>query len=123
MPYAPMQKWMIWSTPILGNHHFSDGFFSETREELIKIVEQSLFLCLFRLVLSMGIHCFGEISYRDSAQFPSVSGGPWRFALPEGTAAKDPPRRAVVFVVGGCTYEEAEKIWGVATWWIIPLSK
>eukprot|EP00438_Fugacium_kawagutii_P004412 Skav228597 [mRNA] locus=scaffold1161:185259:186851:+ [translate_table: standard] len=22
-------------------------------------------------------------------------------------AAKDPPRRAVVFVVGGCTYEEA----------------
>ena len=53
--------------------------------------------------VTMGIHCFG-IPLRDSPQFPSVSGLP--LAVAPGTAAKDPPRRAVVFVVGGCTYEE-----------------
>eukprot|EP00435_Cladocopium_sp_Y103_P050591 s77_g15.t1 len=35
---------------------------------------------------------------------------PYMQSKVSGTAAKDPPRRAVVFVVGGCTYEEARDI-------------
>jgi len=52
---------------------------------------------------------YGNPLFWDTSEgFPAVPVCFWvtPCCFAPGTAAKDPPRRAVVFVVGGCTYEE-----------------